>query len=86
MKNVSYPVLTQNYQWLIMPDSPETATWLTEKERAIAVARMAEDQLGVKNGKLSCPTCLIWALDIDAACKIPSNGTRFDLHRCNSNT
>ncbi|KAH7113005.1 major facilitator superfamily domain-containing protein [Dactylonectria estremocensis] len=35
--------------WLIMPDSPETATWLTEKERAIAVARMAEDQLGVKN-------------------------------------
>ncbi|KAH6981493.1 major facilitator superfamily domain-containing protein [Ilyonectria destructans] len=35
--------------WIIMPDSPEKATWLTEKERSIAMARMAEDQLGIKD-------------------------------------
>lgn len=32
-----------------MPDNPVTAKWLNERERAIAVKRVADHQLGVKN-------------------------------------
>jgi len=32
-----------------MPDSPVTARWLNEREKTIAVKRLADDQLGVKN-------------------------------------
>lgn len=34
-----------------MPDSPITAKWLTEREKTIAVKRLVDDQLGVKNSK-----------------------------------
>jgi hypothetical protein len=32
-----------------MPDSPRNAPWLTDRERAIAIKRVADDQLGVKD-------------------------------------
>lgn len=32
-----------------MPDTPEKEKWLTERERAIAIHRVAEDQLGHKD-------------------------------------
>jgi len=35
------------YIW--MPDSPVTAKWLSEREKTIAVKRLVDDQLGVKN-------------------------------------
>ena len=34
-----------------MPDSPITAKWLSEREKTIAVKRLVDDQLGVKNSK-----------------------------------
>jgi len=34
-----------------MPDSPVTVKWLNEREKAIAIKRLVDDQLGVKNGK-----------------------------------
>lgn len=35
-----------------MPDSPQSAKWLNDRERAIAVKRVAQAQLGLKNSKL----------------------------------
>ncbi|KAH8888918.1 MFS general substrate transporter [Thozetella sp. PMI_491] len=35
--------------YFFMPDSPLTAKWLNEREKAIAVKRVADFQLGVKN-------------------------------------
>jgi hypothetical protein len=32
-----------------MPDSPKNASWLSDRERAIAIKRVADDQLGVKD-------------------------------------
>ncbi|EXJ69750.1 uncharacterized protein A1O5_06821 [Cladophialophora psammophila CBS 110553] len=32
-----------------MPDSPVSVKWLTEREKAIAIKRLVDDQLGVKN-------------------------------------
>lgn len=32
-----------------MPDSPVSAKWLSEREKAIAIKRVTDDQLGVKN-------------------------------------
>lgn len=32
-----------------MPDSPVSAKWLSEREKTIAVKRLVDDQLGVKN-------------------------------------
>ena len=34
-----------------MPDSPLSVKWLNDREKAIAVQRVAENQLGVKNSK-----------------------------------
>jgi hypothetical protein len=34
-----------------MPDSPISVKWLNDRERAIAVQRVADHQLGVKNSK-----------------------------------
>lgn len=33
-----------------MPDSPVSVSWLNEREKAIAIKRVSDDQLGVKNG------------------------------------
>lgn len=38
--------------WLFLPDSPMSASWLSEREKAIAIARVAEGQTGVKNSKV----------------------------------
>jgi ACS family allantoate permease-like MFS transporter len=35
--------------WWLLPDSPLTATWLTERERIIAVERLKDNRTGVKN-------------------------------------
>jgi hypothetical protein len=34
-----------------MPDSPISVKWLNDRESAIAVQRVADHQLGVKNSK-----------------------------------
>ena len=34
-----------------MPDAPQSAKWLNERERAIAVKRVAQAQLGLKDRK-----------------------------------
>ncbi|KAL4894680.1 major facilitator superfamily domain-containing protein [Aspergillus ambiguus] len=43
----------QEYSWCVsfffMPDSPLSAPWLNDREKAIAVKRVAKDQLGMKN-------------------------------------
>lgn len=36
-------------QFFFMPDSPVSVKWLNEREKAIAVQRVADHQLGVKN-------------------------------------
>jgi hypothetical protein len=36
-------------QFFFMPDSPVSARWLNEREKAIAIKRVTDDQLGVKN-------------------------------------
>ncbi|KAF9888585.1 hypothetical protein FE257_008517 [Aspergillus nanangensis] len=41
--------LTGVLMFLFMPDSPLSATWLSDREKAIAIKRVAKDQLGVKN-------------------------------------
>jgi MFS transporter, ACS family, allantoate permease len=38
-----------------MPDSPEKEKWLNDRERAIAIKRVADDQLGLKDSKSSWP-------------------------------
>lgn len=38
-----------------MPDSPISVKWLNVRERAIAVQRVADYQLGVKNSAYSSP-------------------------------
>jgi hypothetical protein len=38
-------------QFFFMPDSPISVKWLNDRERAIAVQRVADHQLGVKNSK-----------------------------------
>ncbi|KAK5328326.1 hypothetical protein LTR93_002111 [Exophiala xenobiotica] len=35
--------------FFFMPDSPVSARWLNEREKAIAIKRVTDDQLGVKN-------------------------------------
>jgi MFS transporter, ACS family, allantoate permease len=35
--------------WWLLPDSPLTATWLTERERIIAVERLKDNRTSVKN-------------------------------------
>ncbi|KIW92830.1 uncharacterized protein Z519_06679 [Cladophialophora bantiana CBS 173.52] len=35
--------------YFFMPDSPVSVKWLTEREKAIAIKRLVDDQLGVKN-------------------------------------
>ncbi|KIW29277.1 uncharacterized protein PV07_05102 [Cladophialophora immunda] len=35
--------------FFFMPDSPVSVKWLTEREKAIAIKRLVDDQLGVKN-------------------------------------
>lgn len=35
--------------WWLLPDSPTTAPWLTERERIIAVERLKENKTGIKN-------------------------------------
>jgi ACS family allantoate permease-like MFS transporter len=35
--------------WWILPDSPHTANFLTERERVIAVERLKSNKTGVKN-------------------------------------
>jgi ACS family allantoate permease-like MFS transporter len=35
--------------WWLLPDSPVTATWLSERERLIAVERLKSNKTGVKN-------------------------------------
>lgn len=37
--------------WFYLPDSPVTATFLTEREREIAIDRLKENKTGVKNGQ-----------------------------------
>lgn len=32
-----------------MPDSPISVSWLNSREKAIAVKRVSDDQLGIKN-------------------------------------
>ncbi|OQE39029.1 hypothetical protein PENCOP_c007G08281 [Penicillium coprophilum] len=41
--------LTGVLMFLFMPDAPQSAQWLNERERAIAVKRVAQAQLGLKN-------------------------------------
>ncbi|KAJ5697080.1 hypothetical protein N7536_007492 [Penicillium majusculum] len=41
--------LTGVLMFLFMPDSPQSAKWLNDRERAIAVKRVAQAQLGLKN-------------------------------------
>ncbi|KAL5356129.1 major facilitator superfamily domain-containing protein [Aspergillus floccosus] len=41
--------LTGVLMFFFMPDSPLSATWLSDREKAIAIKRVAKDQLGVKN-------------------------------------
>lgn len=36
-----------------MPDSPLSVKWLTDREKAIAIKRVAKDQQGVKNSMSS---------------------------------
>lgn len=38
-----------DYQYFFLPDSPTSVKWLNEREKAIAVQRVAEGQTGVKN-------------------------------------
>jgi ACS family allantoate permease-like MFS transporter len=35
--------------WWLLPDSPLTARWLSERERLIAVERLKSNKTGVKN-------------------------------------
>ncbi|PCG93595.1 Major facilitator superfamily domain, general substrate transporter [Penicillium occitanis (nom. inval.)] len=35
--------------WFFLPDSPVSVSWLNDREKAIAVKRVSDDQLGVKN-------------------------------------
>lgn len=39
-------------QWFFLPDSPLSVTWLNDREKAIAVQRVAKTQLGIKNSML----------------------------------
>ncbi|KAL6241204.1 hypothetical protein RBB50_011883 [Rhinocladiella similis] len=41
--------LTGILLYFFMPDSPVTVKWLSEREKAIAIKRLVDDQLGVKN-------------------------------------
>lgn len=38
-------------KYFFMPDSPENEGWLNDREKAIALKRMADDQLGAKDSK-----------------------------------
>ena len=49
----SFSVIAGVWSLLILPDSPSTAKFLTERERAVAVERVAENRTGVKNRKFS---------------------------------
>lgn len=44
-------VLTGVLLYFFMPDSPLTVRWLNEREKAIAIKRVADNQLGVKNSE-----------------------------------
>lgn len=46
-----------------MPDTPVSAKWLTDREKAIAIKRVTEDQLGVKNSMTITPTNLVSSPD-----------------------
>ncbi|UNI19484.1 hypothetical protein JDV02_005666 [Purpureocillium takamizusanense] len=35
--------------WLVLPDSPSSASWLTRRERLVAVKRVASNETGIKN-------------------------------------
>ncbi|GJN74884.1 hypothetical protein PLICBS_008977 [Purpureocillium lilacinum] len=35
--------------WLVLPDSPSTASWLSKRERLVAVKRVASNETGIKN-------------------------------------
>ncbi|KUL84693.1 hypothetical protein ZTR_07605 [Talaromyces verruculosus] len=37
------------FLWFFLPDSPISVSWLNDREKAIAVKRVSDDQLGVKN-------------------------------------
>jgi hypothetical protein len=47
-----------------MPDAPQSAKWLSERERAIAVKRVAQAQLGLKDSK-SLKACLVLSTGTD---------------------
>lgn len=34
-----------------MPDSPEGVKWLTDREKVVAIERIAKDQTGIKNSE-----------------------------------
>jgi hypothetical protein len=44
-------------QFFFMPDSPVSVKWLNDRERAIAVQRVADHQLGVKNSTYKSINC-----------------------------
>ena len=45
----SCSILAGVWSLLVLPDAPSTAKFLTERERAVAVERVAENRQGVKN-------------------------------------
>lgn len=45
----SFSLLAGLWSLLVLPDSPSTCKFLNERERAIAVERVAENRQGVKN-------------------------------------
>jgi hypothetical protein len=59
-----------------MPDSPISVKWLNDRERAIAVQRVAENQLGVKNSTYSFPGTALTTLLIQSPTQITSSGSR----------
>lgn len=67
--------------YLILPDSPMTCKWLSEKEKYIAVDRTAENRTGVKNRKLKKDQIIeaakdwkTWIMALFALCNNISNG------------
>jgi hypothetical protein len=38
-------------QFFFLPDTPSDVSWLNERERAVAIERVAKDQTGIKNSQ-----------------------------------
>lgn len=41
--------------WFFLPDSPAQVTWLTPREKAVAIERIAREQTGIKNTNFKWP-------------------------------